>query len=131
MLGVLRKLSLGRSGAARFLRWRGDWELQKMGDRLAQGQEQLRVGEEAHSCSPGSLPRAQGSECQGKQAPFPSPTTAAAPRTLNCLGKALPTGRALRGPRTHTVTTCGPEQVPSPCCRGMREKLQTCLTLAV
>lgn len=51
-------LSLRRHRTARFLRWSGALGVKGRGGSLAQGQQQLRVGEEAHSCSPGSLPRA-------------------------------------------------------------------------
>lgn len=52
---------------------------------MAQGQEQLKVGEGAHSCGPGSLPtagRALGARPgQGKEAPFSSTLAATAPST--------------------------------------------------
>ena len=60
------------------------------------GPESRTVVEEAHSCNPGSLPRVgrtpSARPSWGKETPFPSPLTVAAPKTLNYLGMALPVG---------------------------------------
>lgn len=67
------------------MRWSRDWELNGRSCSLAQGQEQLRVGEEAHSCSPGSLPRVERAPSarpsHRKEAPLPTPSPLATQST--------------------------------------------------
>lgn len=73
---------------------------------LAPGQEQLEVGEEAHSCGPGSLPRtgralsARSSQERG--------THGFGTQTPNCLSGPLPV-EGTASPRARTGPTCSPE----------------------
>lgn len=74
----------------------------------------------------------EGAGCQAQPGERGTlPVTAVTPRTLNCLGMALPMGQALLVPAVRIVPTGSPDQVPRPCCRkrsmGMRQKSQTCL----
>lgn len=89
--GVQRKLPLGRLTVPRFLKWRGHGELKERGDSLAQSQGQWvrKHTAAAQAAFPGWGGLQVQAQPGGQEAPFPSPLTAAAPRTLNGLGMAL------------------------------------------
>ena len=134
MWGAEKALSLGRHGAARFLRWRGHWELKGRGDSLAlsQGQWVRKHTAAAQAVFPrwGGL-QVPGPDGERDTFSFPTPSCCTQNTELPWQGLAC----GLPSQKAHTVPTCSPEQVPSPCCRGRprgtRQKSQTCLTLAV
>lgn len=80
-------------------------------DILAPGQEQLEVGEEAHSCGPGSLPRtgrALSARSSQERGTLPLRTHGFVTQTPNCLSGPLPV-EGTASPRARTGPTCSPE----------------------
>lgn len=128
---VQRGLSLGKHGVASLLRWTGAWELKRREGILAQGQEQLKVGEEAHSCGPGSLPRARRA-----LSARPSKEKEASPSHSQLWhpDSELPGHGLTHGGHCQaqglTLYQHAAQKVFSSCCRG-REKPQTCFTVAM
>lgn len=124
----------GEPWAARFLRWRGHWELKGRGDSLAlsQGQWVREYTAAAQAVFPG-WGGLQVPGPDGERGTFSLCTPSCCTQNAELPWQGLTCG--LPGQKAHTVPTCSPEQVPSPCCRerprGTRQKSQTCLTSAV
>lgn len=88
-----------------------------MGGSLAQDQEQLRVGEEAHSCSLGSLPRAEGSECQakaGEGGTFPLPNHSWGTQNTELPWHSLAHGEGTARPKDSHCNNMQPRAGPQP-----------------